>query len=79
MSEKEKDKNKKKNAGSGRHWVLHVFLMSVTLSAVLSFLSSTALSGSGYVVAILVLVFFIALGIVSPFPLHGGSQGKRWT
>ena len=88
MSEKEKDKNKKKNAVSGRHWVLHVFLMSVTLSAVLSFLSSTALSGSGYVVAILVLVFFIALGIVfdmigvavtaaDPRPFHSMAAHKE--
>ncbi len=67
MSEKDKDreKNKKKNGGgTGKHWVLHVFLMSVVLSAVLSFLSTAALSGTGYVVAILVLLAFIALGIV---------------
>ncbi len=65
MSEKDKEKNKKKNGGgTSKHWVLHVFLMSVTLSAVLSFLSTTALSGTGYVVAVLVLLAFIALGIV---------------
>jgi CBS domain containing-hemolysin-like protein len=67
LSEKDKDreKNKKKNGGgTGKHWVLHVFLMSVVLSAVLSFLSTAALSGTGYVVAILVLLAFIALGIV---------------
>ena len=61
---RDKDKNKKKNSGSSNHWVLHVFLMSVVLSAVLSFLSSVALTGAGYVVAILVLLFFIALGIL---------------
>ncbi len=67
MSERDRDreKNRKKSgSGTGRHWVLHVFLMSVVLSAVLSFLSTAALSGTGYVVAILVLLAFIALGIV---------------
>lgn len=65
MSDKEKEKSRKKTgAGPSRNWVLHVFLMSVVLSAVLSFLSTTALTGAGYVVAILVLVAFILLGIV---------------
>ena len=60
MSDKEKEKSRKKTgAGPSRNWVLHVFLMSVVLSAVLSFLSTTALTGAGYVVAILVLVAFI--------------------
>lgn len=60
----DRDKSKKKSSGSSNHWVLHVFLMSVVLSAVLSFLSSVALTGAGYVVATLVLLFFIALGIL---------------
>lgn len=88
MSERERDKTKKKNGGTSRHWVLHVFLMSVVLSAVLSFLSSTALSGTGYLVAILVLVFFIVLGIVfdmigvavtaaDPRPFHSMAAHKE--
>ncbi|MBE6989392.1 MAG: hypothetical protein E7426_01430 [Ruminococcaceae bacterium] len=59
---RDREKAKKKNGGN--HWVLRVFLMSVALSAVLSLLSSVALSGAGYVVAVLVLLAFIALGIL---------------
>ncbi len=84
--EKEKDKNKKKTDGKG--WVLRVFLMSVTLSAVLSFLSTEALSGAGYVAAVLVLLFFILLGIVfdmvgvavtaaDPRPFHSMAAHKE--
>ena len=57
----DKDKKRKKKQGS---WPLRVFLLAVALSAVLSFFSSTALNGAGYVVAGLVLAAFIALGIV---------------
>ena len=56
----DKGKPKKKND----HWPLRVFFLAVVLSALLSFLSSTALGGAGYVVATLVLLAFIALGIV---------------
>ena len=56
----DKNKPKKKND----HWPLRVFFMAVILSALLSFFSSTALNGAGYVVAGLVLAAFIALGIV---------------
>ena len=58
---KSKSKNKKK---SGCSWALRVFLLAVALSALLSFFSSTALEGTGYAVAIIVLAVFIALGIV---------------
>ena len=44
-------------------WLFRALAL-LALSAVLSFLSSTALTGTGYVVASLVLVAFIALGIV---------------
>ena len=90
MSDRDKEKTKKKGGTGGRssHWVLHVFLMSVVLSAVLSFLSSTALTGAGYVVAVLVLVAFIALGIVfdmigvavtaaDPRPFHSMAAHKE--
>jgi len=58
---KSKSKNKKKSSCS---WALRVFLLAVALSALLSFFSSTALEGTGYAVAIIVLAVFIALGIV---------------
>ena len=88
MSDKDKSNSKKKNPGSSNHWVLHVFLMSVVLSAVLSFLSSVALTGAGYAVAILVLLFFIALGILfdvigvsvtaaDPRPFHSMAAHKE--
>jgi len=84
--EKEKDKGKKKTGG--RSWVLHVFFMSVVLSALLSFLSTEALTGAGYVVAVLVLLFFILLGIVfdmigvavtaaDPRPFHSMAAHKE--
>ena len=73
----ERDRSKDKNGGkkkSGRGWALRVFVLAVVLSALLSFFSTTALEGTGYVVAALVLAgtvlsfvvlfFFIGLGIV---------------
>ena len=45
-------------------WVLHIFLMSVVLSAFLSLASGIALEDAGYALAVMVLVAFIALGIV---------------
>ena len=45
-------------------WVLHIFLMSVVLSAFLSLASGIALEDAGYALAVTVLVAFIALGIV---------------
>ena len=55
---------KGKEKQKSRHWAVQVFVLAVTLSAALSFISSTALTGAGYVVAVSVLVAFIALGIV---------------
>ena len=80
----DKNKPKKKND----HWPLRVFFMAVILSALLSFFSSTALNGAGYVVAGLVLAAFIALGIVfdmigvavtaaDPKPFHSMAAKKR--
>lgn len=80
----DKGKPKKKND----HWPLRVFFLAVALSALLSFLSSTALGGAGYVVAILVLLAFIALGIVfdmvgvavtaaDPKPFHSMAAHKE--
>ena len=80
----DREKSKKKNS----HWPLKVFLMSVALSAVLSFFSSTALAGAGTVIAILVLTAFIGLGILfdmigvavtaaDPRPFHSMAAHKE--
>ncbi len=81
-------KKKKKSEHSDHHWVVRVFLISVSLSAVLSFLSSTALTGAGYAVAFLVLALFIGLGILfdmvgvavtaaDPRPFHSMAAHKE--
>ena len=78
-----KDKPKKKS-----RWPLKVFLLAVALSAVLSFFSSTALEGSGCVIAVIVLAVFIALGIAfdmvgvavtaaDPRPFHSMAAHKE--
>jgi len=80
----DREKSKKKSS----HWPLKVFLMSVALSAVLSFFSSTALAGAGTVIAILVLTAFIGLGIIfdmigvavtaaDPRPFHSMAAHKE--
>ena len=46
------------------HWVVRIFLMSVFLSALLSFASGVVLEDAGYALAVAVLVAFILLGIV---------------
>lgn len=54
-----------RNAGSSHaRWVVRVFLMAVSLSAVMNLLSSAALEGADYIAAILVLMIFIGLGVV---------------
>ena len=84
MSDKEKGKKKKSNS----HWPLKVFLMSVAVSAVLSFFSSTALTGASYVIALLVLTAYIGLGIIfdmigvavtaaDPRPFHSMAAHKE--
>ena len=82
MSDRGK-KKKKRNT-----WPLRVFLLAVALSAVLSFFSSTALEGSGCVIALIVLVVFIVLGIAfdmvgvavtaaDPRPFHSMAAHKE--
>ena len=59
------EKAKKKNRTNPQYqWVAVVFCLSVSLSAVLSLMSETALDGAGYAVALGVLAVFIGLGIV---------------
>lgn len=81
-SDKGKPKKKSDN------WPLRVFFLAMALSALLSFFSSTAMDGAGYVVAVLVLVAFIALGIVfdmigvavtaaDPRPFHSMAAHKE--
>ena len=82
------DKNKK----GKDHWPLRVFWIAVALSAVMSFCSSAALEDSGIWIPVLVLMIFIALGIVfdmigvavtaaDPRPFHSmaahGEKGGR--
>jgi len=78
-----KSKKQKKN-----RWPLTAFGLAVSLSAVLSFGSSSALNGSGWIVAVVVLVVFIALGIVfdmigvavtaaDPSPFHSMAAHKE--
>lgn len=65
MQKEEKPKKKNKNTEKGAYrWIIQVFCLSVSLSAVLSLLSQTALEGAGYAVALGVLALFIGLGIV---------------
>ena len=65
-----------------------MFVLAVVLSALLSFFSTTALEGTGYVVAALVLAVFIGLGIVfdmigvavtaaDPKPFHSMAAHKE--
>lgn len=56
-------KNKSKSARSGS-WVVRVFLLSVSLSAILSFASEIVLQETGVIIAFFVLLTFIGLGIV---------------
>ena len=64
MEKSSEIKKKKKKPGGGIPWAIRVFLVSVALSAVLSLLSNRALDGAGLPVAFLVLIGFIALGIL---------------
>ena len=60
-----KKTEKKKGGASGQYrWALTVFCMAVGLSAVLSLASESVMHGAGVAVALLILTFFIGLGIV---------------
>jgi len=56
-------KNKSKSARNGS-WVVRVFLLSVCLSALLSFLSEIVLEQTGFIIAVVVMMCFVGLGIV---------------
>ena len=83
MSKKKKDGT----AGSYR-WAVTVFGMAVVLSGVLSLASESMLNGAGMTVALLILLFFILLGIVfdiigvaataaDPRPFHSMAAHKE--
>ncbi len=63
---KEKDANprlQKDKKASHLRWVVRVFVLAVVISAVMSFGSEAILEGTGFLAAVLVLFFFIFLGI----------------
>ncbi len=64
---KQEKKGKKEEKGKKENkfrWIIQVFCISVTLSAVLGLASEEALDGAGMPLAFAVLAFFILLGIV---------------
>lgn len=81
-------KTLKGKAPSPYRWALTVFLMAVVLSAVLSLASESMLEGAGVAAALLMLVLFIALGILfdiigvavtaaDPRPFHAMASHKE--
>ena len=64
--ENEEDRKQKKTEKTPSHarWVIRVFLIAVALSAAMSLCSGAVLEDAGYVTATLILLLFIALGIV---------------
>ena len=66
-TQKNKGKKKAQPSGTGarnRRWIVQILLMSISISAVFSLLSSQILQNAGYAVAFLVLAAFIVLGII---------------
>ena len=64
--ENEEDRKQKKTEKTPSHarWVIRVFLIAVALSAAMSLCSGAVLEDAGYVTATLILLLFIALGIL---------------
>ena len=64
--ENEEDRKQKKTEKTPSHarWVIRVFLIAVALSASMSLCSGAVLEDAGYVTATLILLLFIALGIM---------------
>jgi CBS domain containing-hemolysin-like protein len=61
---KKKEKGNKQTAGPQYRWILRIFFVAISLSAVLSLLSATILEGAGLILALVVLLIFILLGIL---------------
>ena len=66
LKKQQSQKTEKKKAGASApyRWAATVFFMAVALSAVLSLASQSMLAGAGMAAALLILILFIALGIV---------------
>ena len=64
--ENEEDRKQKKTEKTPSHarWVIRVSLIAVALSAAMSLCSGAVLEDAGYVTATLILLLFIALGIL---------------
>ena len=64
--ENEEDRKQKKTEKTPSHarWVIRVSLIAVALSAAMSLCSGAVLEDAGYVTATLILLLFIALGIM---------------
>ena len=87
MKNIEKRKKNKKKEEPQILWILRIFCIAITLSMVLSLLSETVLGSAGLIAALLVLLLFIALGILfdiigvavtaaDPKPFHSMAAHK---
>lgn len=56
--------NKKKGSGGAVRWIVSIFLVTVLISAIFSYVSSELLSGAGTVVSFVILFAIVLLGIV---------------
>ena len=63
MAESKKKKNGKKS-GPDVGWILFIFLITMLISAVMSFVSSRLLGSAGLGVSFLILICIVAIGIV---------------
>lgn len=57
-------KQQKKTKGFGYKWIIIVFTASFCITGLLSFLSNELMSGINIVAAVLVLIFFIVVGVL---------------
>ena len=83
MKNQNGQKQKKEEKGQSHlRWVIRIFLLSVSLSAVLSLCSGAALEGAGVVTAACILMFFVLLGVavtaadVKPFHSMASHRAK---
>ena len=64
MEREQTGRGGKKEEPSRFRWPIQVFFLAIALSGTLSLVSESMLSGAGLVVAVVIVVAFIALGIV---------------
>ena len=65
MEENPKRKQKVKKQQSNSRWPLKIFIMAVALSLSFSLLSEFVMGGAGIVVAVIIIVLFVSLAIVT--------------